>query len=112
MDTVAKCQPETNMHVQGNWYTCTVYGFTMTQIVYYSKGESQKEIPMTKVFKTIAIKDGDAPFPEDLNYHVVRVSVDGVDLLRKTSEGFKVKDGGGGGGGGGGGESHTQMHLI
>ena len=48
-------KPETNMHVQGNWYTCTVYGFTMTQIVYYSKGESQKEIPMTKVFKTIAI---------------------------------------------------------
>ena len=30
---------------------------------------------LSQVFKDIATEDGDAPFPEHLNYHVVRVTV-------------------------------------
>ena len=85
--------------------------------MYYNKGESSEEVSITEVFKDVAMEDGDAPFPEHLDYHVVRItvgngdsaiqvkdidedmpilSIGGVDLLWKTSAGFEVKDGGGG----------------
>ena len=50
--------------------------------MYYSKDESPKEISITKVFIDIATEDGDAPFPEHLNYHVVRVTIDSATYIQ------------------------------
>ena len=43
--------------------------------MYYNKGESPEEIPIMEVCKEIAGVDGDDPFPEHLDYHVVRIAI-------------------------------------
>ena len=84
-----------------------------TQSVYYSQDESTEEISIIEVMKHTALASGDIPFPELLDYNVVRISVGkddsdtkverlrpfyigGVNLLRKTSRGYAVKDSSGG----------------
>ena len=49
--------------------------------MYYNKGESPEEISIIEVFKDIAIEGGDAPFPEHLDYHVVRITVGNGDYV-------------------------------
>ena len=52
------------------------YQYNHTKLgVYYSKSNSSDEIPIKDVFQQIELADGDAPFPEDVGYHVARISV-------------------------------------
>lgn len=54
--------------------------------MYYNKGESPEEISIIEVFKDIAIEGGDAPFPEHLDYCVVRTTVGNGDSVLQMKD--------------------------
>lgn len=81
MDTLPLVNQLANVKKRRMYKVCGYLVFIVHQydyteiVVYYSKSNSSDEVLTMDVFREVEPANGDWPFPEDVGYHVARISV-------------------------------------